>query len=194
VTGVETSRGAIGCAVAVNAAGPWAQEVAAWVGLHLEIRPQRGQVLVTEKAPRLLGPFVLSGGYAAAKLEEQSERPAELATAQLASGNVLLGSTREFAADQVGTTPDALGSIAQEARRLLPGLGDLAVIRSFAGLRPYRPGGEPMVACAQEPLGFIVAAGHGGDGVALAPGTGRRVPQLVLEATGLNRGPLQAEN
>lgn len=192
--GAETSQGRIACAAVVNAAGARAPQVAAWAGLELDIRPQRGQVLVTEKAPRLLGPFVLSAGYAAGKRVQHAEETAELAAAQLAAGNVLVGSTRESVGHRLDITAAGLTAIGEEARRLLPGLGPLAVIRGFAGLRPHGPGAEPIVAAAQDPANFVTAAGHGGDGVALAPWTGRQVRRLVLETAMFKQEPPPAEN
>ncbi|MFQ6131584.1 MAG: NAD(P)/FAD-dependent oxidoreductase [Armatimonadota bacterium] len=187
VEGVDTSAGAIHCRAVVNATGARAPEVAAWVGVALDIAPQRGQVLVTEKAPKLLGPFVLSAGYAAGKLRSQAQPPAAVAAAQLATGNVLIGSTRELVGDRADTTPEGLTDIATEAQALLPGLAGLAVIRSFAGVRPYTPAGRPVVGHVGGPAGFIVAAGHGGDGVALAPWTGAQVAQVLTDGSTLKK-------
>ncbi|MBA3317437.1 MAG: FAD-binding oxidoreductase [Gemmatimonadales bacterium] len=47
VSAVLTSRGPIGVAAVVNAAGPWAAEVAGWAGVALPVTPLRRQVAVT---------------------------------------------------------------------------------------------------------------------------------------------------
>jgi len=47
VTTVETTRGPIGAGAVVNAAGPWAAEVAAMAGVSLPVTPLRRQVAAT---------------------------------------------------------------------------------------------------------------------------------------------------
>ena len=65
------------------------------------------------------------------------------------------------------------------ALRLLPALRGLSIVRAFAGLRPHSDSGEPVVRRLGAPQGLIIAAGHGGDGVALAPVTGQIVASLA---------------
>ena len=64
---------------------------------------------------------------------------------------------------------------------VLPGLSDLNVIRSFAGLRPYTPDGLPILGPVEGVDGFVMAAGHEGDGIALSPITGELVAQYIAE-------------
>jgi sarcosine oxidase, subunit beta len=47
ISGVLTSRGPIGVAAAVNAAGPWAAAVAEWAGVALPVTPLRRQAAAT---------------------------------------------------------------------------------------------------------------------------------------------------
>jgi sarcosine oxidase subunit beta len=68
--------------------------------------------------------------------------------------------------------------------RVIPGLENLHVIRAFAGLRPYTPDGLPILGKVESIDGFIMAAGHEGDGITLAPVTGEMIAKLVAaEAT-----------
>jgi len=59
-------------------------------------------------------------------------------------------------------------------------IADIAVIRSYAGLRPYTPDHLPVISATAVP-GFYVAAGHEGDGIGLSLITGVLITQLICE-------------
>jgi sarcosine oxidase subunit beta len=181
VAGVRTASGTWSCPCVVNAAGAWAPELLAPLGVELPIRPRRGQVMVTEQVPALLHPFFLSASYISAKLapDTGTGRITAAAVAQMRDGNFLIGGTREFVGEDVRNSPDALRDIMACAVRLLPALRELSIIRAFAGLRPHSDSGEPVIGPVDGLKGLIVAAGHGGDGVALAPVTGQMVASLA---------------
>jgi len=186
VIGVRTASGTWSCGCVVNAAGAWAPQLVAPLGVRLPIRPRQGQVIVTERCPDLLRPFLLSASYISAKLAPPptSGRITAAAIAQTRDGNFLVGGTREFVGEDVSNSPAALREIMTCAVRLVPALGALSIVRAFAGLRPHSDGGEPIVSRADAPEGLIVAVGHGGDGVALAPLTGQIVASLASRAAG----------
>jgi sarcosine oxidase subunit beta len=104
-----------------------------------------------------------------------------IAIEQTESGNLLLGSTREFVGFDRRTTVEGLRGIARRTMAVLPGLSDLNVIRSFAGLRPFTPDGLPILGPVEAVEGFIMAAGHEGDGIALSPITGELIAQHITE-------------
>ncbi|MGI6235874.1 MAG: NAD(P)/FAD-dependent oxidoreductase, partial [Christensenellales bacterium] len=78
------------------------------------------------------------------------------------------------------TTHEALRAILRNATRLVPALKSIHAIRSFAGLRPYTPDGLPLLGQVEGIQGFIMAAGHEGDGIALSPVTGRIISDLII--------------
>ena len=64
VVGVELSGGArIECAHVVNAAGAWAQPLAALAGVNVPVLPRRGVVLVTQPLPPLIRRKVYAAEY-----------------------------------------------------------------------------------------------------------------------------------
>ena len=76
-------------------------------------------------------------------------------------------------------TYDGIHTIANNVLRVIPGIKKLRIIRAFAGLRPYTPDGLPILGRVESIEGFIMAAGHEGDGITLAPITGEMIAQLV---------------
>ena len=104
------------------------------------------------------------------------------AVEQTANGNILIGSTREFVGFDKHTTYEGIHSIAGNILRVIPEIENLHVIRAFAGLRPYTPDGLPILGKVETIDGFIMAAGHEGDGITLAPITGEMIAKLVANA------------
>jgi glycine/D-amino acid oxidase-like deaminating enzyme len=181
VRSVKTGKGEIETTIIVNAAGVHAPEIGKLVHLDIPIKPRRGQLLVTEPKPPVLNSGVLSAKYIAAKFDPglAGTEGEGISIDQTSSGNLLLGSTREFVGFDTRTTYQAMTNIAIQALHIIPQLKDTHIIRTFAGLRPYTPDGLPILGNVDGLEGFIVAAGHEGDGVALSPITGELIAELI---------------
>ena len=65
--------------------------------------------------------------------------------------------------------------LAKRAIRFYPILKDIHVIRAYAGLRPYAEDHFPIISDVPEVPGFYIAAGHEGNGIGLAPITGKLI-------------------
>jgi len=191
VRAVQTTRGEVETECAVNAAGVFAPEIGRMVGLAVPIQPRRGQILVTETLPPRVRRGLLSAKYIAAKFDPSlAEREGVgFSLEQTENGNLLIGSTREFVGFDWRTTYEGMASIAEKIVRVIPDLAGVHVIRTYAGLRPYTPDGLPILGKVKEVGGFIMAAGHEGDGIALSPITGEVIASLI--ATGESSLPLE---
>ena len=164
VSAVRASAGDLGCEFVVNAAGAWAGEVGAMVGVKVPVIPARGQIMLTEPVP----PFirrVVSGSEPSAR--------------QTRRGNVIIGSTVEDAGFDKRVTTDTIAEFAHGALAHFPRLRGLRVIRTWAGLRPASPDHKPIIELMEEPAGFCLAAGHSRRGICYAAGTGRLVAEMI---------------
>jgi glycine oxidase len=82
----------------------------------------------------------------------------------------LIGATVEHAAFDVRVTAAGIHGLLDAALAAAPALRDLAIVETWAGLRPGSADGMPYVgATALE--GYFVAAGHYRNGVLLTPAT-----------------------
>lgn len=191
-TGIFTENRRIGASVVVNAAGALAAEVGRLAGLQIPVTPRRGQILVTAAVPPLLRHCLISAQYVAAKFKPELAATGGMGFSleQAESGNILIGSTREFVGFDRRTTFDGIRTIASRIAPVIPALKNVPVIRTFGGLRPYTPDGLPILGKVAGLEGFIMAAGHEGDGIALSAITGELIADLI--ATGRTQFPLDA--
>jgi len=196
VRSIKTTKGEIQTDIIVNATGAYAARVGKLVDLDIPIKPRRGQILVTEAAPQILRRGLLSAGYIAAKFDPSlaETQGVGISMDQTSSGNLLLGSTREFVGFDKRTTYEGINSILRNTSRIIPQLKNMHIIRSFAGLRPYTPDGLPILGKVQGIEGFIMAAGHEGDGMALSPITGELIAELIdTGETSISLDPFRLE-
>ncbi len=189
-TGVITGNGRISAPVVVNAAGAVAADVGRMAGLEVPVTPRRGQIIVTAAVPPLVRHCLISAQYVAVKFNPELAAAGGMGFSleQADSGNILIGSTREFVGFDRRTTFDGIRTIASRIAPVIPALQRVPVIRTFGGLRPYTPDGLPILGKVAGVEGFIMAAGHEGDGIALSPITGELIADLI--ATGRTQFPL----
>ena len=205
VAEVITTKGGISTEIVVNAAGPFASAIGEMAGVSIPIKPRRGMILITEKVPPFVNGSLLCSQYILAKHRSPANGRAKempnpygigLSLGQTETGNLLVGGSREFKGFDSSPDPQLRSAIARHAIRIVPALAGMRVIRTMIGFRPCTGDGLPIIGEAREAKGFIIAAGHEGDGIALAPITGLIVADLLegtkrfgrfLEHLGLSR-------
>lgn len=186
VQSVTTSKGKIRADLVINAAGVEASKICRLIGIDLPLTPRRGQILVTEPLPAIMDCLIMNVSYITAKFCPTVRVAASgcgVTFEQTKAGNLLIGSTREFVGYNKRTTYEGMTTIASNAVKLLPQSKSHKVIRSFAGLRPHTPDNLAIMGEINGIQNFIVCSGHEGDGIALAPITGKLVAELIVEGT-----------
>lgn len=198
---IETENGTILARNVVDACGVWAPAIGAMVGLPIPIRPRQGQILVSEQTFQVARRKVHEFGYMLTKFQSGSyrrpvsERVEKHGVAFVfeptASHNFLIGSSRAFAGEDISSEIEVMKAMAERAIRFFPVIADIKVIRSYSGLRPYTPDHMPIV--SGTPVeGFYIAAGHEGDGIGLAPITGKVMADMIAgEAPFMDLSPLR---
>ena len=77
---------------------------------------------------------------------------------------------------------EPLSSQSARAVRFLPSLAHSPVIRSYAGLRPWSPDHLPLIGPVAAVPGLLLATGHEGAGIGLAPISGRLIADYAVGA------------
>jgi glycine oxidase len=130
------------------------------------VRPVKGQILRLrdpehrDAAPLLARVLRFAGGYLVPR----------------GDGRYVLGATMEERGFDTTVTAGGLFGLLEQATELVPGIGELVVEETLAGLRPGSPANLPIVERRGD---VVVATGHFRNGVLLAPVTADRVLALL---------------
>jgi glycine oxidase len=95
-----------------------------------------------------------------------------------ADGRIVIGATVEAGTFDGKVTPAGIMHILSHALELLPGLADLPIEETWAGLRPTTPDKGPILGGTQWKNLFL-AGGYWRNGVLLAPKTGELIASLI---------------
>lgn len=146
---VTTAKGSFQAGRIVLAAGLGSARLAPMVGLNVPVRPQRGQVMITERqAPRLHHPTNW--------------------VRQTVEGTIQIGDSHEEAGFDDGVTAPVLRDIARRAIRAFPFLDDVRILRCWGALRVMSPDGCPIYRQSETMPGAFAATCHSGVTLAAA--------------------------
>jgi glycine/D-amino acid oxidase-like deaminating enzyme len=185
VAGLETDHGSLSTETVVNAAGPWAWQVAQMVGLDLPIVPVRHEYFISEpmagwhaELPVLRLPdsrlyvraelsSILCGGWEAEALSLDPRR---------GPGGV-----------DVRPSPDwaILSSFADALEPFVPGVTTVGIRETFRGWPTFTPDGRFVVGPVPGLRGFVMAAGCNAHGVSGSAG----LAQHLVESLGPSPSP-----
>jgi glycine/D-amino acid oxidase-like deaminating enzyme len=184
IRSVRTTAGtvAVGTCV-VNAAGPWAGEVARRLGADIPVEPRRGHVLVSEPAPPLVRHKVCEAGYVGTVHGDGAGPACSAVVEATRSGTLLLGSSREFVGFARQLDPEIVRTIAARAIGLFPDLARARLMRAYVGFRPTTPDRLPIIGADGSVGRLYHATGHEGAGIGLALVTAEIVESLLLART-----------
>lgn len=192
VTGVSTSAGDLSAEAVVVAAGPWSGEVATALGVHLPVRPRRGNVLVTTRMPHRVFHKVYDGDYFGATQSGDAALQTSSVVESTAAGTVLIGSSREQIGFDDRLRVEVLREIAAKALRLFPFLAGASIMRSYGGFRPFMPDHLPVIGADHRAPGLWHASGHEGAGIGLSLATAELlVAELLGRDTAIDATPFQ---
>ncbi len=159
---VHTSRGTIRARRVINAAGAWSPSVAAMVGVDLPTYPIRHEICSSEPLKPFLAPMV-------------SELSTGLYFSQSMRGEIVGGISlpNETPTLNMGSRLAFLSSYARHLVKLMPVLGDIKVLRQWAGPYDMSPDGNPILGQPDSVPGFFLASGFVGHGFMMAPIIGK---------------------
>jgi glycine oxidase len=156
----------------VLAAGCWSGSLA---GLPQEVtppvRPVKGQILRLQ-VPEAYAPFLSRNVRGVVKGSDVYLVPR-------IHGELVVGATTEEMGYDTQVTAGGVYQLLRDARDLVPGISELPLVESRAGLRPGSPDNAPMIGPSALP-GLMVATGHYRHGMLLTPVTADAVAEALV--------------
>ncbi|HET7012306.1 MAG TPA: FAD-dependent oxidoreductase, partial [Streptosporangiaceae bacterium] len=97
-------------------------------------------------------------------------------------GELVIGATQEELGADTTVTAGGVWQLLRDARAIVPGITELELAESVAGLRPGTPDNAPVLGPSALP-GLVLAAGHFRSGVLLAPATADLIAEYLATGT-----------
>lgn len=179
---LETTGGDVECDVVVNAAGPWAERVAALLGGSLPIRTERHEAVVVG-LPRPL-PYTMPmlmdyvHGHGGSGLNVRHERPGQLVSEVHAAADPSSVDPDSYAR---GIADASVERIAELLLDRLPTFTEATLSHGWAGIYPVSADGRAYLGPVGGDGSVIAAAGAGGYGIQLSPVLGLLAAEWALD-------------
>jgi len=159
---VHTPRGAVRARRVINATGAWSPKLGAMLGIEIPTFPIRHEICSSEPLKPFLRPMV-------------SELASGLYCSQSMRGEIVGGVTIPGHASTygMGSTLEFLATYARRLVRLMPILGDIKILRQWAGPYDQSPDGNPVLGAVPGHPDFFLACGFVGHGFMMAPIVGK---------------------
>jgi len=176
VTGLELSDDEVKVDIVVIAAGAWSRNI---FGLpetsRPPVRPLKGQMVAVQMDSQspLIDTVIWGPGNGVVP---------SIYLAPKADGRLLIGATVEEMGFDKNLTAGGLMELLRWAWDILPGIYDLPVVESWAGLRPTSRDDAPILGPTST-TGIVMATGHHRNGVLLAPITARVISDYLVSGT-----------
>jgi sarcosine oxidase, subunit beta len=185
IAGVVTSGGFLPCGIVVNAAGPYAREVALWAEVDLPVFPERRHVYTTFPFAQAPHEYLMVIDFGTTFYFHRE------------SGGVLMGmgNPQEPRGFNLGVDPAFLEKVLEVGLMRYPALADAGIQRSWAGLYEMSPDAHPILGKVPEVEGLFLANGFSGHGFQHAPAVGQLLAEEITAgaATTLDLTPLRLD-
>jgi glycerol-3-phosphate dehydrogenase len=179
---VTTSRGNHEARYIINAAGLYADRIAAMAGVEVpRIYPWKGEEYLLDKHADRLTRRVI---FPLPRKETKG-----VLVIPTVDGNTMIGPTAEemFDPEDVSTSEPGRQAVIQNIRRLIPSFREDMIIASFAGLRPTTKGGDFHI--REDKEGLINLVGIQSPGLTAAPAIAEHVVNIIRKKTPLSPKP-----
>ncbi len=167
----------ISAGVTVNATGAWAPALTA----EIPVRKRKGHLLITDRYPGFVRTALIELGYLKSAHSTTEDSVAFNAQPRR-TGQVLIGSSRQFGPEDTAIEAQILGRMLRRAEEYMPGLKTLAAVRTWTGFRAATPDKLPLIG----PYGddrLWLATGHEGVGITTSLATARLLADALTGRT-----------
>jgi len=161
--------------IIVNAAGAAAPRLSP----ELNIVKRKGHLVITDRYPNFIRHQIIELGY----LRSAHGRGADSVAFNVQprkTGQVLLGSSRQFGAESADIDHAILRRMTTRAFEYIPKLRSLNAVRAWTGFRPATPDNLPFIGKIAGTENVYAAAGHEGLGITTSLGTAELLAAVIV--------------
>jgi glycine/D-amino acid oxidase-like deaminating enzyme len=144
----------------------------------LPIRKRKGHLVITDRYPGFVHHQLVELGYLKSAHRVSSDSVA-FNVQPRQTGQLLIGSSRQFGADSADVDQHILAAMLARARVYLPALGTLSAIRVWTGFRAATPDKLPLIGPDADDPTLWLATGHEGLGITTSLGTAELLADLM---------------
>lgn len=143
------------------------------------VRKRKGHLVITDRYPGYVKHQIVELGY----LKSAHSTTADSVAFNIQprkTGQMLIGSSRQFDAEDSKVDPDILDRMLHRAIEYIPDLGMLNATRTWTGHRPTTPDKLPLIGRSAVSESIWLATGHEGMGITTSLGTGHLLADLIM--------------
>jgi len=145
----------------------------------LKILKRKGHLIITDRYPEFASHQLIELGYL--KSAHGGDKDSVAFNIQPRStGQVLLGSSRQFGTDNTAIDHEILERMKARAFEYMPKLKDLLALRVWTGFRPATPDNMPYIGKIPGHKNIYAAAGHEGLGITTSLATAELITDAIL--------------
>lgn len=141
---------------------------------ELPIRKRRGHLVITDRYPGFVHHQLVELGYLKSAHSLTTDSVA-FNVQPRQTGQLLIGSSREYGAEDAAVNHALLGAMIERARSYMPAIGNLQAIRVWTGFRAATPDKLPLIGPWPGDDSLLLATGHEGLGITTSLATGKLI-------------------
>ena len=148
---------------------------------RLDIKPRKGHLAITGRYPGFVNHQLIELGYLKSAHDSTADSVA-FNVQPRATGQILVGSSRQFGGDNGSIEPHMLRNMMARAVAYMPTLAGLQVIRTWTGFRAATSDSLPIIGLHEgmHEDNVYLATGHEGLGITTSLGTAHLITAAVL--------------
>ena len=158
----------------INATGAWSPELTPGIA----IRKRKGHLILTESYPDFARHQLVELGYLTS-VQSSSAASVAFNVQPRMTGELLIGSSRQYDADETGVDEDVVSTMLARAALYMPALPTLTAARVWCGFRATTADKLPLIGPTQDPSIFL-ATGHEGLGITTSLATAKLLAAHIL--------------
>jgi D-hydroxyproline dehydrogenase subunit beta len=144
----------------------------------LPIRKRKGHLVITDRYPGYVRHQLVELGYLKSAHSTSADSVA-FNVQPRRTGQLLIGSSRQFDAEHTGIDQRILTSMLARAAAYLPSIDRLSAIRAWTGFRAATPDKLPLIGPDSNDPSLLLATGHEGLGITTSLGTAQLIADMV---------------